>query len=245
MKMILKFLILLIASLSFAHSISARIILEKEINFEVNLLKLQNNKTQFSFLLGLPKEIKKTFPDLKSLDRFNSVKNKNLKVFISKSAFTIKKPFGFFGHDLSLDQVFLKHIMGDQIIEKIGGNKFFVSVDGVTSHDYVMEVFFDSDEISNTSNSSALKSINSLRTLDLIARGNASFFIKDLYQFSKYAESGKDVFIFSPLNEEKSIVIIYHILFIEKNYALPKALIRNYIQEIETLKNLLESVPAK
>jgi len=243
MKIILKFLIVLTGSLSLAHSISAGIILEKEINFEVNPLILQKNNTQFAYLLGSGAELKKIFPDLKSLDRFNSLKNKKLRLFISKSAFLIKKPFGFFGHDLTQDHNFLKQLMGDQEIKKIGENKFLVNVQGDTAHEYSMDIFYDSDEISNTTNSFALKSINTIRNLDLIARGNASFFIKDLSQFSKYADSGRDIFIFSALNAEKSIVIIYHLLFIQKNYALTKPLVRNYLQEVETLKVLLEKFP--
>jgi hypothetical protein len=241
MKSIIKFFLILFFSLSFAHSVSAEIIDEKDLYFKPDPSILIKNNIQSALVLLSPSQLLKKFPEAIDLDSVSGLKQNKVKVLFAKTAFVVDKPIGFFDHEHMQDLKYLKHIYGEQKVDRIQDSQFTVIVPGATEHSYQMNIFFDSDDISTLPRSKIIQGVNTARKFDVLSQGANSIIFQEFTKYSKYLHSGINIQMFSPLKAGKTLVINYQMMFIKKHYAIKGIVDVNYLEEIEARKNLMSS----
>ncbi len=188
-----------------------------------------------------PAKFYKKYKDLSNLDSIGLMQGKKIKMVISKSAYIVEKPVGFFDHLNTVDEKFIHHILGEQKIKKITENNFKITVPGETGYNYKMSTYFDSDDISTLPNSKAVKSVTEAKKLDIISQSAPSITYKELTKFSKYFEGGVQVSSYIPINENKTLVLNYTLFAVKKAYALEKVLKRSLKVEAESQRDLINS----
>jgi len=221
--------------------VSADIINEKDLYFKPDPSILIKNKLQYALVLLSPAQLLKKFPEAIDLDSVSGLKQKKVKVLFAKTAFVVDRPIGFFDHEHMQDLKYLRHIYGEQRIDKIVDSQFNVIVPGTTEHSYQMNIFFDSDDISTLPRSKIIQGVNTARKFDVLSQGANSVIFQEFTKYTKYLHSGVNIQMFSPLKEGKTLVINYQMIFINKHYATEGIVDVNYLKEIEARKNLMSS----
>ncbi|HXH76851.1 MAG TPA: hypothetical protein VNJ08_17915 [Bacteriovoracaceae bacterium] len=245
MKLTLKFFFVLIASLSMALPVEALMIEENNLRFKPDMKALMKGDIQYSFNLLSAKELLGKFPEAVELDSLTALKEKKVKILMTKAIYVVDKPVGFFDHEHMKDENYIAHIMGDQEVKKLNSNTFKVTVPGESGHSYKMKTFFDSDDISTLPNPRTIRGVSAARKLDVISMSASSIVFKEFTAFSKYTVSGTTVHSYISLKEGKTLVISYRLMAVKKYYALDKLLKSNYLNETAALKTLIGSFQEK
>lgn len=214
---------------------------QKDIKFMADTESLMKGDVYYALDTLSPKKFNKKYPDLHDLDSLAILQEPNVKMVISKSAFIVEKPVGFFDHLNTTDEKFIDHVLGQQKIKKISENNFKVSVPGETGYNYNMQTFFDSDDISTLPNSKVVRAVTQARKLDVISQSASSTTYRELTKFSKYFVGGIQVSSYIPLKENKTLVLNYSLVAVKKYYALDKVLKRSLKVEAQAQKDLINS----
>ncbi|MBA2406143.1 MAG: hypothetical protein H0V66_15315, partial [Bdellovibrionales bacterium] len=202
----------------------ALVVEQKNINFVANTEALIKGEVHYALDVVSKQKFHKKYADLYDLDSLAFMNEPDVRMVISKSAFIVEKPVGFFDHLNTVDEKFIDHVLGEQKVKKLGENEFRVNVPGNSGYAYKMKTFFDSDDISTLPNSKAIRAVTQAKKLDVIAQSASSITYKELTTFSKYFVGGVQVSTYIPLKENKTLVLNYSLLAVKKYYALKKVL---------------------
>ena len=237
----IKILTILVLNLLISFPTYALAIEQSDVKFKVDTEALYKGDIHFALDLQTPEKFHNKYPDLYDLDSLAFLQEPNVQMVISKTAYIVNKPAGFFDHLNTSDERFVKHILQGQEIKKITDNHFKINVPGEFSHQYKIKTFFDSDDISTLPNSKVIRAVTQAKCLDVISRSAASTTYRELTHFSKYFIGGIQVNSYIPLKEDKTLVINYSLMAVKKYYALDKVLKRSLIIEAEAQKKLINS----
>jgi hypothetical protein len=214
---------------------------QKDINFTADTKALMKGDVFYALDTLTPRNFNKKYPDLHDLDSLAILQEPNVRIVISKSAFIVEKPVGFFDHLNTIDEKFIDHVLGEQKIKKLSENSFMVSVPGENSYWYKMKTYFDSDDISTLPNSKVIRAVTQAKKLDVISQSASSTTYRELTDFSKYFIGGIQVTSYIPLKENKTLVLNYSLLAVKKYYAIEKVLKLSLKLETEAQKDLINS----
>ena len=188
-----------------------------------------------------PTKFHKKYTELDELDSLALMQEPNVRMVLSKSAYIVDKPVGFFDHLNTVDEKFINHVLGEQKIKKSSENNFKITVPGESGYTYKMKSYFDSDDISTLPNSKVVRSVTQARKLDIISKSASSTTYKEMTKFSKYFSGGIQVSSYIPINEKKTLVLNYSLFAIKKNFALVNVLKRSLKVESEAQRDLINS----
>lgn len=231
-----KFFIIL-TNLIVSLSVFAGMTDEKNLSFQVNAESLLKGDIQFFAELSSPREIRNRYPELQDIDSLGLIQNRDLKLFLTKSAYIVKRPIGFFDENKFTDTEYLKKLMGPQKVKKISVNSFQISDE---THSFNLQRFFDSDDMSTLPDSKLLRAVIGIKRMDIISQSAASIMLSEKTKYTKYAKGGVSISSFIPILENRTLIITYELHGIQKKYALPEVLKTLYKEEIKSLQKNLE-----
>lgn len=227
---------LLISLPTFATAIE-----KKDLKFMPEIEPLMKGEVHYAVDVVLPDKINEKYPDFFYLDSLGFSQEAGINLVIAKSAYIVDKPAGFFDHETTSNEKFMKHIMGEQIVKKISDGNFRVVVPGDGGYSYQVKTFYDSDDISTLPNSKVIRAVTQAKKLDVISGSASSILFRELTKFSKYSVGGVVVNSYIPMKENKTLVLSYSMTAVKKYYALPKVLKKSFREESESQKALINS----
>lgn len=228
------FLNLLISVPTYATAVE-----EKDIKFMPPTEALMKGQVHLAMKLISPSKINESYPDFFYLDSMGFSQEPNIKLVISKSAYVVNKPAGFFDHINTGSERFISSTLGEQKVKKISENYFKITVPGSASHSYVMKTYFDSDDISTLPNSKVIRAVTQARKLDVISQSASSTTFRELSQFSKYSVGAVQVSTFIPLKENKTLILSYTLNGVKLPFANKKALKQGLLDEAVSQQKLI------
>ena len=238
---IMKFFTLLIGNLFIALPLCARVVEMKDLPFAIDTMPLIKGDIHYALAIISVKKMKKKYPQLATMDTTAFTKEPKTLMVLTKSAYIVKKPAGFFDHENMGSEKFIKHYAGDQKVMKMEENNFKISVPGADGYDYQMKTFFDSDDISTLPNSKVIRAVTETKKLDVISQGSTLSLFREFHHFTKYSVGSAEVSSVIPLKENKTLIISYTLTAVKKYYAIEKLLKENFQREIEAQKSLINS----
>lgn len=185
---------------------------QKQLNFQVRGEELLKGDVHYSFMLSSKEKLAGFFPDFLELDTTGISKPKNAELLVSKVAYVVNKPTGFFDNTKAVDEKYLGHVMGEQKITKLEETIFTVQIPGGNPQSYKMRTHFDSDDISSTKNSRAIRAITGAKSLDIQIKGASSIIVKEMWDYSKGSYGAIHVTAYITITEGKTLVIDYGLM---------------------------------
>ncbi len=197
----------------FTHfSTYAASVKQKDLNFTVKGEELLKGDVYYSVEVMTKKELKKILPHFLDLDTSGFTKSKNSPLLVSKTAYVVNKPIGVFDHQKAASLRYLKHLFGEQKVSEISERTFSVEIPGSTPQRYKLRTHFDSDDISATTNSRAIRAITGAKKMDIQVQGASSIIMREMWDYSRGSNGGVHVTAFLTLKENKTLVIDYGIM---------------------------------
>lgn len=236
-KVIFIFTINLIISMP----IYAKTIEMSELNFSIKPELLLKDEIHYFFSILSPREFAMKHADVFELDSLSLVQEAGVKIVLTKSVMIINRPVGFFDDKQMLASDYVKHMMGDQKVQKTGKDSFHITVPGESAHSYLMQSYFDADDVSTLPNSKIIRAVTVAKKLDIISQSASSIMFTEKTNYTKFCEGVVSVSSYVPMKENRTLVINYNIWAIKKQFALEKILRSNFIDEIKNIKALNES----
>lgn len=233
-----RFIVSLVCSSLFSTATYAEVKKQTKLNFNV-VGEALNEDIHYSFAQGSASVLKKNFPHIAKLDSVGFLKEKGASVVVSKVAYVIKKPIGFFDHENLVDEKLVSELMGQQKVRKVGNDGFYVAVPGKEKLTYRLKIYVDSDDVSTLPHSRVTESITSFKKLDVISQSASSISFREMSDFSDLAWGAVMVNSFIPLKENKTLVIGYYLsaLRVKGNEKQNEANLR---AEFESTKMIME-----
>jgi len=117
------------------------------------------------------KQLTEQFPDWLELDGARVLETPDGDIHAGKWAQMIERPVGFFNEKRMLDQAWLERLLNVGKLTRVDENSFKGSD---AQGDFELEVFFDSDDMSNLQNGRLIRSLGHSKKLDPISGGAAA-----------------------------------------------------------------------
>lgn len=243
MQTTLKILTVLLFTFSFHPEAGADVIEQKDLNFEVNTSTMGKD-VHFSFAQLKVSTLMENYPELAKLDSQKLLKNKDAFIVLSKVAYLVTKPIGFFDHATLSQEKFIKSTLGDQVVKKITEDTFYVSSKAKNGISYKLKTYFDSDEVSTLPHAKVNEAVAAFKKLDVISQSASSIMFREMSQFSGYAWGAINVSAFIPLLEERTLVISYYLTAVKKESANKKQARADLKEEFAALPKIIGNYQA-
>lgn len=241
MNSTLKILGILLLNLSCAASTYGKAIEQPEFNFKVDAQKLIEGDFHYSFYLTTSRELVEKLPLVTNLDSLSLLQEKDVKIMLTKTAFVINKPVGFFDNEHIRNEKFVTHMMGEQSLTPTDPVTYKVSVPGEMKHSYRMRSYFDSDDITTLPNSRVIQAVSAAKKMDVLSQSSSSMVMKEYTHYSDFLAAGVKVSSFITLQEGSTLIITYGLTAVKKAYAKEQMLKQGFVDETDAIKNLLEN----
>lgn len=236
----MKVLIIILGLLSH-FSIYAASVKQKDLNFTVKGEELLNGDVYYSVEVLTKKQLAKILPAFVELDTSGFTKAKNAELLVSKTSYVVRKPVGFFDHDKIVNEDFLNHYFGEQKVTKTEDRTFKVRIPGSTPQTYKLRTHFDSDDISTTTNSRAIRAITGAKKMDIQVQGAQSIIMKEMWDFSRGSYGAVHVTAYIGLKEDRTLVIDFGIMSLIPPLLARETLDESIIGEAKAHQELLNS----
>ncbi|WP_408097833.1 hypothetical protein ACJVC5_02655 [Peredibacter sp. HCB2-198] len=236
MKLVLTVVINLVASVP----LYAQLVEQKQINFPVKTEELMKGDIHYYFSVDNPRKLLKNHPELFDLDSLSLFSEPESMIAVTKAAYVVDRPVGFFDDKQMTDEKYVAYTLGDQKVKKLNPETFKVTVPGDFAHQYKLQIFIDSDDISTLPNSKVIRAVSAAKKMDIISQGASSIMVKEMTQYTKYALGGVTVMSFIPLKENKTLVIQYQLSSVKKAFGSAKIMKPGMVQEISYNRRLIQ-----
>lgn len=139
--------------------------------FLVNTEALERGEVHFHGHTLTLQQLTDQFPDWLELDGARVLEVSDGDVHAGKWAQLIEKPLGFFNENRMLDQKWLEQLLKIGKLTRVDENSYKGSD---AQGDFELEVFYDSDDMSNLQNGRLIRSLGHAKKLDPISGGAAA-----------------------------------------------------------------------
>lgn len=241
LKTITKLFLVLTFNLVVSIPIYAQLVEQKELSFSVKTEQLLKGEIHYFFDIISPRKLGVQYPAAFELDSLSLIQESNVMMVLTKSVSVIDKPVGFFDQNQMTDEKYLKHVLGEQKLKKLGPSAFMVTVPGEKSYTYKMQIFFDADDVSTLPNSKVIRAVSAAKKLDVISQSASTIMFTEFTNHSKFTEGGVAVSSYIALKENKTLVITYNMLAVKKEFVNEKILRSNLLTEMSAVKELQDS----
>lgn len=226
----MKNLLLLTMGLTLVTGAFAKTVSYPTPNFLPELDKLKVHDVHFSLQVMEGKEFMARHSHLSDLDTLKLSSDPKVKLVLVKTVAVVKKPVGFFDHELMNSASFLTHIHRPSSVKKLQDESYEVSL---KSHSFRVKSYFDSDEVSTLSASRRIHAVMATKKNDVVAQSASSVVVNELYQFSNKFRAGVEIHSFIPYREDATVVISYRLLGLTAEGIAEKDLSKDILQTIE------------
>lgn len=236
-KIITGFLLLTLTGTSFSQEISKK----TSIPFNIETDKLLKGEVHYALFLHSPAKVKEKWEWSQKFDSVALLKGKDSAIVVSKFAYVVNKPIGFFDHTHLSDERYIAHIMGDQKVSKIDENSYKVNVAGKYAHTFNLDSYYDSDDVSTLSHPKSIHAVTTMKGVDTISQSATATVFREMTGYTNFAEGAVSASYYVPLKENKTLIITYQMHGVKKKFANKKVLEKNLVEEALAQKALLES----
>ncbi len=233
---LLTLLILLTHFSTYAASVK-----QKDLNFTVKGEDLLKGDVWYSVDVMTKKQLSKILPHFLDMDTSGFTKSKNSPLLVSKSAYVLNKPIGVFDHQKAASLRYIRHLMGEQKVSELSERTFKVDIPGGNPQHYKLRMHFDSDDISTTTNSRAIRAITGAKKMDIQVQGASSIYMREMWDFSKGSNGAVHVTAYLTLKENKTLVIDYGIMSLIPPLLARETLEGSVIGEANAHQSLINS----
>jgi hypothetical protein len=210
------------------------------VNFKVNVLQLMEGDIHYSSEILSRKDLIQHQPDFREFDSLGLLKQKEAQFLVSKAAFVVRKPIGFFDHQHMTDESFIKHIT-DGSVKKSDEETFKVTSAGIN---YRLRNYFDSDDISTLARGRIIHSVAAAKKMDIMVQGAASTVIQEMDQFNTGSDGVVVLLAHLPLKENQTLIISYRLSSI-KGLVQEKRIHENLLEELKRLQKNISTFGSK
>jgi hypothetical protein len=155
-------------------------------------------------------EVLQKHPEFREFDSLGLLRDKTGKFMISKSAFLVKKPIGFFDHRHMLDEAYIRHLAGDARVRK-KNEQIFLIENQSAAPSYRQSNFFDSDDISTLDRGRIIHTVSAARKMDVMVQSATSSVVQELDQFSASFKGAVLLHSHIPIREDRTLIITYRL----------------------------------
>jgi len=227
----------------FICSAFSKVIEKKNLKFNVIGSDLVKGDIHFSFSLMEPKTFKKKYRQIKDLDSLEVRKEPNVKIMLTKAAFIVKTPIGFFDHEHMKNLTFIKYIHEGEEVSEVSDSQFNIRVPGEHPYSYTLKTYFDSDDISSLPTSKAVRAMTAAKKIDVITQSSNSMVFSEMSNFTTFALGGSSVTTYMSLKENSTLILHYELIGIRTSFADRKVLRQEYQRHIQQLQKAINSYP--
>lgn len=191
----------------------AKVIEHDSPYFIVDVPKLETGEIH-SFVDVIPAtKLDEKYPALHDLDTLRLLDRNNSLIAIKKISYVVNRPVGFFTDQQLNDKKWLQHLRPQEKLKRLDETSFQATT---KSGKYQLEVFFDSDDLSNVQRSKLIHAVALTKKLDPLAGG--SFATSCLLKTKPKSESINDMMItnYISLSTKTTAVITYQITALKK-----------------------------
>lgn len=225
-------------------STEAASVKQKELNFTVKGEELLKGDVSYSVEILSQGDLKRRLPDFFDLDTSGFTKPGKTSLLVSKAAYVVKRPVGFFDHHKAGHIGYLRHLMGEQKLSEIADHTFKVEIPGGTPVSYKLRTHFDSDDISTTTNSRSIRAITGAKKMDIQVQGASSLLVREMWDYSKGSHGAIHVTAFIALKEDRTLVIDYGLMALTPPLLAKETLEESVRAEAEAHQALIDSFKA-
>ena len=137
--------------------------------------------------------------------------------------------------------MYLRHIMGEQRVTEHSDKTYLVEIPGGYPLTYKMRMHFDSDDISTTTNSRAIRAITGAKKMDLQVQGSSSILVRETYDYSRGSYGAIHVTAYVALKEDRTLVIDYGLMSLSPPFLAKETLLESVPAEASAHQELINS----
>jgi hypothetical protein len=238
-----KLLTFILLYLMISFSVHAKFVSQESPYFPVQTNILLKGVIPYFLKLMPPQELADKFPELIKLDSLNMRKEKETLMLLAKVEYIVNKPVGFFDHEQLVDPNYVSALMKNKKVRLTDTNTFKVTSEKGYSHR--VQFFFDSENMSTLNKPAAMRAINAARSFDVISQGASMTMLTEKSSHGLYFKGEVSVSSFIAVTPEKTLVINYQLIALEKQAAKKLALKVDFLEKIQALKELQNSFKAQ
>lgn len=245
MNLALKVFGAFLINISWAASTYGAAIEQRDFNFKVDAEKLLSGDVHYSYHLLPPRKLVERFPLAADLDSLSLLQERDVHIMLTKKAYVVKRPVGFYDNDHIKNIDYMKHTMGEQELREIDPVTYKVTVPGRSGHTYKMKSYFDSDDISTLPSSRIIQAVSAIKKMDVLSQSASSIILKEYTDYSDFLVGGTEISSYITLKENSTIIITYSISAVRNNYAKADSLKKGFVNEVHAVNELIKSYKQK
>lgn len=211
-------LTLFLLTLPLAATVSAQMTERRDPLFRVEPDLLEKGEVHFSFYQLKASTIQKKLPEFVELDgaRFLDLEGATLQ--LTKVAYLVNKPAGFFSSTQLTDAAWLKTLLGSEVTSLKGDNY-------ETKSRGKMRVYFDSDDLSTVQSSRFVHAVTQSKKLDPITLSGFSTVVM-------HSADSVEIHNHVPYSPKKTLIVSYQLSVVKKDVEAKKQRL-DFIKETE------------
>jgi hypothetical protein len=245
MKLALKVIGAILLNISWTASTYGAALEQREFNFKIDAEKLLSGDVHYSYHLLSPRKTLERFPLAADLDSLSLLQERNVHIMLTKKAYVVKRPVGFYDNDHIKNKDYMKHIMGQQELREIDPVTYKVRVPGKNGHTYKIKSYFDSDDISTLPSSRIIQAVSAIKRMDVLSQSASSIILKEYTDYSDYLVGGTEISSYITLKENSTIIITYNISAVRNAFAKEESLKKGFVNEVNIVNKLIKSYKKK
>lgn len=194
----------------------AKVSQQKSPQFVIDVPLLEKGHIQ-AFIDTVPAhEFNKKYSQFEDLDALRFAQEKDTVIRISKSAYVVDRPAGYFSDQLLMDVNWLGRIHPQDTFAKLSDNSFNVTS---ARGQHLLEIFYDSDDQSNVQRPRLIHAVALTKRTDPLAAGSFATSCSVITKSSMPIRSQVEIANYISLSSRRTIVILYQISALAKAQA--------------------------
>ena len=186
-----------------ASSVSARMTERTDPAFRVETDLLEKGQVHYAHRQLAASEVLKSYPEYIELDGARFFEREGASVEISKLAYVVNRPAGFFSSTQTTDPAWLQKLLGGTV-SRLKEDHYDSQALGK------FRVYFDSDDLSTLQNTRFVHAVTQSKKLDPIA---LSGFSTVIIHAADYVQIDNHV----PLTPSKTLIVSYQLAVVRKD----------------------------
>ena len=207
-----------VLTLPLAATVSAQMTERRDPVFKVEPDLLEKGEVHFSFYQLKGSTIQKKLPEFVELDGARFLEKEGVTLQLTKLAYIVNKPAGFFSSTQMTDAAWLQTLMGGPL-KRLTEDNYETKARGK------MRVYFDSDDLSTVQSSRFVHAVSQSKKLDPITLSGFSTVVM-------HSADSVEIHNHVPFSPLKTLVVSYQLSVVKKNVEAKKQRL-DFIKETE------------
>lgn len=186
----------------------ARVVQQTHPNFVIDTDRLQGNEIQAFVDVIEGNVLQQKYPVFFDLDAQRLSERENVRLVVSKLAYVVDRPVGFFSDRQLSDPAWLAHLHPGDSFTRIDEHTLLAR-NGPDR--YRLNVYYDSDDISNLQRTRLIHAVTLTKRIDPLAGGSFATSVLFASQSSTARQGEITISNYVSISTQKTVVITYQI----------------------------------